>query len=101
MKHVGSTSQGQNPGPLHWEYKALATAPPGNSPELLLWFIFLLYLLISYINEVPSLEATRVTHLFKQTVWCVQSVEDSSAGEEGDNFQQGGRGLGQAGSGLL
>jgi len=31
---MGSSSQGWNLGPLHWEYQILATVPPGKSPLL-------------------------------------------------------------------
>ena len=41
LRHVGSSAQGQKPGPLNWKCKALATGPPGNSPELLLWFTYI------------------------------------------------------------
>ena len=95
----------QFPGPKPWPpalgVQSLSHCTTRKFPRTTSLVRFLLYLLISYVNEVPSLEATRVTHLFKQMVCCVQSLEDSSAGEVGDNFQQGGRGLGQAGSGLL
>ena len=41
LRPVGSSPQGQKPGPLHWKCRALATGPPGNSPELLLWFAYI------------------------------------------------------------